>query len=347
MPRQQFSQDTDLKASTSPLTADFIDDYLLDKQKGELSGIGDAVLKAAKKYGINATYIVSHAALESGWGTSKISKEKNNLFGWSAFDSSPYDSSKAFPDRATCIDFVMGRVDALYLTKGGKYYRRGPVLGSRTNPPYGMNAKYATDPDWGRKIASIGERMELAFLKTAPAVALTPGVIDLATPEDGDLATVTTMLARARSAAGKKTIYELGKGGMKPTAAHPGSHCDCSGYVSWVLGFSRMTDHPTYKSFNGGWVNTDAIVHDANVATGFFTKLDTPKRGCLIVYPSSKSTGVKIGHVGIVTEVSGGKATKVIHCSSGNSKRGDAIAETGPEVWNKPITIYAWYEGLR
>jgi beta-N-acetylglucosaminidase len=74
---------------------------------------------AAKKYSITASYIVAHAALESGWGSAKIAREKKNLFGWSAFDASPYSSATGFPVRETCVDFVMGRINELYLTPSG------------------------------------------------------------------------------------------------------------------------------------------------------------------------------------------------------------------------------------
>jgi cell wall-associated NlpC family hydrolase len=161
--------------------------------------------------------------------------------------------------------------------------------------------------------------------------------------------TASELLSRARSAAGKKIKYKLGGGGMTPTAPSPANinqECDCSGFVCWALQLKRQTDHPLYVNFNGGWINTDAMVNDANHQTGFFARLDAPRVGCLIVFPSKKPA-IKVGHVGIVTAVAGGKATKVIHCSNGNFKTAqDAIGETPPTVFNKPQTIYAWYAGV-
>lgn len=155
-----FGIDTDILATRTPLTCAQIDGYLAAKQRGQLAGIGCAALTAQGIYGINASYIVAHAALETGWGTSRIARDKNNLFGWSAFDKSPYTSAKGFPTREHCILFVMERVLALYLTPGGKYYRGAPVLGDKT---HGMNVCYATDPAWGAKIARIARTMESAF----------------------------------------------------------------------------------------------------------------------------------------------------------------------------------------
>ena len=155
----EFSIDTNLKTTKSPLTAKKIEDYFDKRNKPGLIGIGEAVIAASEKYSINATYIVSHAILETGWGTSRIYKEKNNLFGWSAFDNSPYSSATGFPSREACIDFVMGRVDALYLTPNGKYFRQAPCVGNKL---FGMNVEYAAEADWGANIASIARQIEAA-----------------------------------------------------------------------------------------------------------------------------------------------------------------------------------------
>ena len=163
--------------------------------------------------------------------------------------------------------------------------------------------------------------------------------------------TVSEFLTRARSALGKNVKYKLGAGGISPTTPTPANihnECDCSGYVCWCLGISRKTDHPLYVNFNGGWINTDAIVRDANQPTGFFGKLAAPKVGCLVVFPS-RPPNRKVGHVGIVTQINsaGDKVLKVIHCSSGNFRNfGDAIKETPPSVFQQSDTIFVWYEGL-
>ena len=167
------------------------------------------------------------------------------------------------------------------------------------------------------------------------------------------MVTVDELLARARSVAGKGIKYKLGGGGMNPNRASPANlngECDCSGYVCWALGISRETNHPLYEKFNGGWINTDAIVMDANAPTGFFSRLDTPRPGCLIVFASKPPTR-KVGHVGIVAKVDtvSGRtvATKVIHCSHGNQKANqDAVCETDPKVFKTRDAIYAWYEGV-
>jgi hypothetical protein len=158
----------------------------------------------------------------------------------------------------------------------------------------------------------------------------------------------------ARGYIATPTTYWLGAGGFDPRAPTPGSKSDCSGYVCWMLGRSRVTTNPLYVKFNGGWVNTDGMIHDAKSCLGFFTQLGAPEIGCLIVY-GGKASGAprKIGHVGIVTQLGDEEhrytlnVSRVRHCSMGNYRRtGDAIQVTGPEVFRVPDVIFAWYEGI-
>lgn len=153
---EKWTIDTDLKTRPSSATAASIDAYLKKAAPG-LAGIGPAVIAASQEYGINPVYIVAHAWHETGKGTSNIYLKKHNLFGWSAFDSSPFDASTGFPDNEACIRYVMGRINALYLTPGGKYFGGRACLGSKS---YGMNKSYATDPAWGSKIAKIANIIE-------------------------------------------------------------------------------------------------------------------------------------------------------------------------------------------
>ena len=41
---------------------------------GTLAGNGEAFVNAARRYGVNEVYLLAHAILESGWGTSTLAK---------------------------------------------------------------------------------------------------------------------------------------------------------------------------------------------------------------------------------------------------------------------------------
>jgi hypothetical protein len=182
--------------------------------------------------------------------------------------------------------------------------------------------------------------------------------------------TVQELIDRARSAIGLPTVYALGHGGFDPQDAQPGGlstvqslygevpankralfeqialdagyprsrwqdavrACDCSGFTNWVIGVVR-----------GGqtlaWINTDAMYRylQPRVLDHFHPPQPMPQVGGLVVYPSGRR-GEAYGHVGVVTEVTGGRVSRVIHCSPTNFRFGghhDAIEETGPEVFER------------
>ena len=155
-PNEPFTIDSDLKKRPSPVTAALLDNYLKEHDS-PLSGVGAAVMAGAQKYGINPGYIASHAIHETGWGKSGICQEKHNLFGWGACDTDPQGGAATFANWEICIDTVMGRVNELYLADRGRFFVEKPCLGNKS---YGMNVNYATDPEWGSKIARIAATME-------------------------------------------------------------------------------------------------------------------------------------------------------------------------------------------
>lgn len=112
-----------------------------------LEGLGKAFVETEEKYQINAYYLIAHAAWESGWGRSRISKEKNNLFGFTAYDSSPYSSARGFSSKQEGIDVVANYIHTHYLNPEGKYFNGSHLKG--------MNVRYATDENWQRGIAKI------------------------------------------------------------------------------------------------------------------------------------------------------------------------------------------------
>lgn len=98
----------------SNLTADQLRKGLLY----DLKDCADAFIQAEKETGINAIFLSSVAAYESGWGRSNVAKSYNNLFGWTS--SSGYAKFDSYYD---CILTVAERMKNLYLTPTGKYFR--------------------------------------------------------------------------------------------------------------------------------------------------------------------------------------------------------------------------------
>jgi cell wall-associated NlpC family hydrolase len=146
-------------------------------------------------------------------------------------------------------------------------------------------------------------------------------------------------VARALSARGFATRYKLGAGGRDPMLKHPGARvagaleCDCSGFAAWCVGVDRYLPNGAVPHLPGGeWFETSALVRDARSPFGFVAEVPWTAAlpGDLVVYGDSRG---RQGHVGVVVESDFTGPTQVAHCSTGNARRGDAIAVTGPEVF--------------
>lgn len=128
----------------TPAVAQRLDGYF----KGTpLEGLGSEFEKAQKKTGINGIFLAALAALESGTGSSAIARDKNNLFGFQAYDGSPYESAAKFDSFASSIDYVSDYLKREYLSEQGSYYRGRAIED--------INRNYATDKNWHKKISAI------------------------------------------------------------------------------------------------------------------------------------------------------------------------------------------------
>ena len=119
---------------------------LLNINNSLLENKGATFKEAEEHYHINALYLLAHSALESDWGRSKIARDKNNFFGITAYDTTPYLSAKTFDDVDKGILGATKWIKENYIDRGRTF------LGNKAS---GMNVEYASDPYWGEKIASV------------------------------------------------------------------------------------------------------------------------------------------------------------------------------------------------
>ncbi len=151
--------------SKTTYTIDDFDSYIRDvlNFKGSIYGQLDKTyysnlysaseyfLYNEKVYGANALSVFSLSRNESANGTSKIAREKNNMFGHTAYDSSAYVSSANYMDIRTGI-YTHGNN---YINYGYAEVADSRYYGSHFGNKYrGMNVMYASDPYWGEKAAS-------------------------------------------------------------------------------------------------------------------------------------------------------------------------------------------------
>ncbi len=111
-----------------------------------LNGIGGALVAAEAETGINALLLAGVVAHETGWGQSRLAREKCNMAGLGAYDGSEYSSGITFDSRAGSIMFL-ARLLATHYAPGGKYFGGSHDLA-------GIGARYATDPAWAQKVAA-------------------------------------------------------------------------------------------------------------------------------------------------------------------------------------------------
>ncbi|WP_404322676.1 N-acetylglucosaminidase [Cytobacillus firmus] len=131
------------------------------KGKGVLEGKGQAFIDAALMYGINEIYLVSHALLETGNGTSQLAtgvqvKDKDgktvtvyNMFGYGAYDSCPLTcGSQAALDQGwfTVDQAIIG--GAYLIASDWILAGKDTLYKMKWNPLNPGTSQYATDIRW-------------------------------------------------------------------------------------------------------------------------------------------------------------------------------------------------------
>lgn len=102
-----------------------------------------AFVEAEEITGIDAIFLSSLAALESGWATSNVAQEYNNLFGWTLGNG----DYKYFNSKSECILYVADYIKTHYLTEGGKYFNGYEIED--------INKKYNGRESWENEIKEI------------------------------------------------------------------------------------------------------------------------------------------------------------------------------------------------
>lgn len=154
--------------TTNGLSADDLNKYL--EGKGILSGQGAAFIEAANRYNISEIYLVAHACLETGNGTSALScgvtvtgTKVYNMFGIGAYDSDAvgYGSQKAYNEGWTSPEAAIiggaAWINDNYINASGG--RQNTLYKMRWNPDNPGNHMYATSGDWAIEQGLIMERM--------------------------------------------------------------------------------------------------------------------------------------------------------------------------------------------
>ena len=105
-----------------------------------LKGHEQVFIEAEETFGINAIFLTSLVALESGWGTSARSKSQNNLTGFAVYN----DVSRGASFRSW-DDCILATARLL----------KEDYINNSLLSVYSINDKYSTSSSWKGKISSI------------------------------------------------------------------------------------------------------------------------------------------------------------------------------------------------
>lgn len=147
-----------------------------------ISGLAPAAQESAHITGIPASFTIAQAALESGWGASRLAREANNLFGVKADRAWTGDTIsiqtreyldgqwvtvpalwRKYPDWLACIN------DRAAFFRKNKRYRLA-MTGKRSGEDFARQialAGYATDPRYAEKVCQIIRQYQLSKLDEA------------------------------------------------------------------------------------------------------------------------------------------------------------------------------------
>ena len=156
----------------------------------------------ATSYGLDPMFIFCIGIHESEYGTSNISYDKGNFWGWGAYDSTPYQSALSFVgDASKGIESVCKGIANNYVSPNGSWYNWIEGRGYKPETIEGIGARYASDSSW----ASIVKRHITTIFGVSGEA--TNGQIELV----GD--SQTKIVKWAELQIGKSSFYNKAKGG--------------------------------------------------------------------------------------------------------------------------------------
>ncbi len=238
----------DYKAGPA-VSAEFLEQHVKNiRPDSPFSELGEAFMAAQEDWGVNALYLMAHAALESAWGTSEIAADKKNLFGYKAYDSNPYYHAGTFRSMEESINYVTAYIRRSYLDENGSF-ARGATL-------EGMNNYYATDSMWKVKIARIMNSILPYDNYVKPERKYASGLVSVSTHLNmRSAAGVNNELTRQLDNGIELTIK-----GMKENSGCNWLKVEADGEFGWVCGrHVELTDTRNGTVYIRDWYRTDIM----------------------------------------------------------------------------------------
>ena len=103
----------------------------------------------ATSFGLDPMFIFCIGIHESAYGTSNISYDKGNFWGWGAYDSTPYQSALSFVgDASKGIESVCEGLANNYVQQSGQWFDWIKSRGYDPTTIDGIGVRYASDSSW-------------------------------------------------------------------------------------------------------------------------------------------------------------------------------------------------------
>ncbi len=119
--------------------------------RSQMYGNFSAFWQFQYEYGVNALMMMAMSEIESSFGRSSLSYNRNNLFSHAAFDNEEEANVSRFNSVANSIySHAKYYISGTYSSPLKTQYH-GSYFGNKTS---GMNVAYSEDPYWGEKVAS-------------------------------------------------------------------------------------------------------------------------------------------------------------------------------------------------
>lgn len=115
-------------------------------------------ISVANNYNINAFYFLAHAISETGWFSSQYFLERNNAFGFQAYDSDP-DQAKSFSSMREGLEFVANFLNENYFSPSGFAYNRAVDEGKTPATLNGLAGIWWTSETQANTILSLMNEM--------------------------------------------------------------------------------------------------------------------------------------------------------------------------------------------
>lgn len=144
--QETLSEDMDLSIPSGLTLSDYKTIFAYNESDANniFADNAENFYNAEQEYQINGIFLAAIGIHESAWGTSKIAKNKNNLFGYGAYDRDPEGCANEFETYADAINTVAEALKTNYLSETGSYYN-GTTAAD-------VNTRYASDKKWSEKV---------------------------------------------------------------------------------------------------------------------------------------------------------------------------------------------------